>query len=218
MVKKVMLSLLTACSALSAAPQAIVFDFGGVMTAEPNREAVVHFLRTHFELSAEKFEQINQEKRKAIRAGKTDTEFWLQYAKDNNVYLPNDWVHSFNAVMKDAIGVNSEMYELVGQLKGKGISIAMLSNIDDRLARLIRDFGLYEPFDPCLLSCEVGLEKPDPKIYGVLLKKMNLPAKEIVFIDDRLENIEAAQKLGFDVILFTSQKQLQKELAKRGVI
>jgi len=218
MIKKVIFSLLTASATLSAAPQSIVFDFGGVMTMEPNREAVVHFLRTSFNLSAEEFEQVNQEKRKAVKAGKTDAEFWLQYAKDKKVCLPKDWVHNFNTVMKNAIGVNPEMYELVGQLKGKGIPIAMLSNIDDRLARLIRDFGLYEPFDPCLLSCEIGLEKPDPKIYDVLLKKMNLPAKEIVFIDDRLENIEAAQKLGFDAILFTSQEQLQKELSKRGLL
>ena len=39
MMKKMMISLLTACATLSAAPEAIVFDFGGVMTKEPNREA-----------------------------------------------------------------------------------------------------------------------------------------------------------------------------------
>lgn len=218
MIKKVMFSLLMACATLSAAPQAIVFDFGGVMTGTPNREAVVHFLCTSFNLSAEEFEQVHQEKKKAVTAGKTDAEFWLQYAKERQVYLPKDWVDNLNTVMKNAIGVNPKMYELVGQLKGKGIPIALLSNIDDRLARLIRDFGLYEPFDPCLLSCEMGVEKPDPKIYDILLKKMNLPAKEIVFIDDKLENIEAAQKLGFDAILFISQQQLQKELAKRGLL
>ncbi|MBX9923365.1 MAG: HAD family phosphatase [Rhabdochlamydiaceae bacterium] len=218
MIKKVMLFLLTTCANLSAAPQAIVFDFGGVMTMEPNREAVVHFLCTSFNLSAEGFEQINQDKKKAVKLGKTDAEFWLQYAKDRKVCLPKDWVQNFNTVMKDAIGVNPEMYELVSQLKGNGTPVAMLSNIDDRLARLIHDFGLYEPFDPCLLSCEIGLEKPDLKIYDVLLKKMNLPAKDIVFVDDRLENVEAAQKMGFDAILFNSQEQLQKELAKRALL
>ena len=47
---------------------------------------------------------------------------------------------------------------------------------------------------------------------------MELPATSIIFIDDRAENIEAAQKLGFDAILFTSQNQLQKELKKRGLL
>jgi putative hydrolase of the HAD superfamily len=110
------------------------------------------------------------------------------------------------------------MYDLVLELKGKGIPVALLSNIDDRLARIIREFNLYAPFDPCLLSCEIGLEKPDPKIYEFLLKEMELSATSIIFIDDRAENIEAAQKLGFDAILFTSQNQLQKELKKRGLL
>jgi putative hydrolase of the HAD superfamily len=120
--------------------------------------------------------------------------------------------------MKDAIGVNHEMYDFVLELKGKGISIALLSNIDSRLAKILKEFNLYAPFDPCLLSCEIGLEKPDPKIYEFLLKELQLPANHIIFIDDKSENVEAAQKLGFDTILFSSQKQLQKELAKRGVV
>lgn len=218
MIKKLLFSLFTACATLSAAPQAIVFDFGGVMTNEPDRDAVVRFLCTSFHLSTEDFERVNQEKRRAIKSGKTDAEFWLQYAKDKNINLSNDWPKKFNAVMKDAVGVNPNMYALVDQLKEKGIPVALLSNIDDRLARLIRDVGLYEPFDPCLLSCEIGLEKPDPKVYEILLQRMGLPAQEIVFIDDKPENIETAKKLDFDAILFTSQEKLQKELAKRGLM
>ncbi len=216
--KKIMLSLLTACATLSATPQAIVFDFGGVMTKEPNRQAVVEFLCKSFELSAQEFEAVNQEKRKAAKTGKRDQDFWMEYAKEKNIFLPKEWEDSFNHVMKDAIGVNHEMYDLVLKLKEKDISIALLSNIDDRLARIIREFNLYTPFQPCLLSCEIGMEKPDPKIYEFLLQKMELPSTKIIFVDDRAENIEAAQKLGFDAILFTSQNQLQKELKKRGVL
>jgi putative hydrolase of the HAD superfamily len=161
---------------------------------------------------------VNQEKRAAVKTGKRDQDFWLEYARQKNISLPKDWEDLFNQVMKDAIGVNKEMYDLVLELKGKGISVALLSNIDDRLARIIREFNLYAPFHPCLLSCEIGLEKPDPKIYEILLKEMNLPACSMIFIDDRAENIEAAEKLGFDAILFTSQIQLQTDLKKRGVL
>jgi putative hydrolase of the HAD superfamily len=94
----------------------------------------------------------------------------------------------------------------------------MLSNIDDRYTKLIRDFGFYKPFEPCLLSCEMGLEKPDPKAYELLLKTINLPAEEIVFIDDKEENVEAAKAMGIDAILFTSEPQLRGELNKRGVL
>lgn len=217
MMKKIMFSLLSACSALCAAPEAIVFDFGGVMTHEPKREAVVQFICKSFKLSPEEFEVVNQEKRKAVQEGLRDQDFWLRYSKQKNIELPKSWEDEFNHVMKDAIGVNHQMYELVETLKEKKVPVALLSNIDHRLAKILREFDLYQPFDPCLLSCEIGFEKPDPKIYEVLLKKMQLPAQNIVFIDDRVENVEAAQKLGFDAILFTSQEELQKELKKRGL-
>jgi len=166
------------------------------MTKESNREAAVEFLCKSFTLSPQEFEAVNREKRKAVASGKKDLDFWLEYAKQKNISLPKDWESSWNRVMKEAIGINHDMYDLVLALKGKGIPIALLSNIDDRLARIIRDFNLYAPFDPCFLSCEIGLEKPDPKIYEFLLKEMDLPAASIVFI---------------------SQNQLQKELKKRGL-
>jgi epoxide hydrolase-like predicted phosphatase len=210
-------SILTATT-LVAAPQAVVFDFGGVLTGEPNREAVVYFIQKSFNLSKEEFEKINQEKRLALKEGKTDEEFWLSYAKKKDVVLPADWGHSLKSVMKEAIGVNPQMVALVEELRGAQIPVALLSNIDERLSKLIRDFGLYESFNPCLLSCEIGVEKPDPKAYEVLLAKLDLPAKEVVFIDDRLENVEAAKKIGIDALLFESPQQLRKELLKRELL
>ncbi len=103
--------------------------------------------------------------------------FWISYAKNQGIKLPYNWASSFKSVMKDSIGINSAMYALVDELKEQHISIALLSNIDERLSKLIREFGLYEPFNPCLLSCEIGIEKPDLKAYELLLTRLNLPAK-----------------------------------------
>lgn len=217
MIKKVVF-LLSAFVSLVAAPQAIVFDFGGVMTKKSDRGAVVKFLCESFSLTSEEFALLNQEKRKAVlKSGKRDQDFWLEYAREKNICIPDDWEETFNQVMHEAIGVNHEMYQLVNKLKKTGISIVLLSNIDDHIAKIIRDFHLYEPFDPCLLSCEIGLEKPDPGIYHFLIEKMQLPANQIIFIDDKKENIEAAEKIGLDAILFTSQEKLEKELKDRGI-
>ena len=48
-----------------------------------------------------------------------------------------------------------------------------------------------------MASCEVHINKPDPRIYKALLDKYQLKAVESVFIDDRLENVQAAFRLGF---------------------
>ncbi len=215
MIRKCMITLVTACAALSAAPQAIVFDFGGVLTTEPNREVVVQFLRNTFDLSSEEFEKVNQQKKKAVQSGKTDEEFWLEHAKKTGIKLPSSWAKDFKSAMKQCIGINEKMFALVDRLKQKGLTVALLSNIDPRLSAYIREFGFYEPFNPCLLSCNIGLEKPDIKAYEYLLNELKLPAKDIVFIDDRLENIDAAKRAGLDAVLFVSQEHLQKELETR---
>lgn len=217
MIKAMLCSFLAVCATLTAVPQAVVFDFGGVMTGEPNREAVVQFICTSMNLTQREFDSANQEKKKAVRAGKTDVEFWVQYAQSHNIMLPVSWQQDFLAAVKNAIGINDEMYILVDHLKEQNVVVALLSNIDERLGKMIRDFGLYAPFSPCLLSYEIGLEKPDPKIYEVLLTRMNLPAEEIIFIDDRSDNIDAAKNMGIDAILFISQEQLQHELEVRGL-
>lgn len=218
--KKILISLITsilATTSLIAAPQAIVFDFGGVMTGKPNPEVVVRFIQESFHFSPEQFDKINLEKRQAIQQGKTDAKFWISYANENGIELPNNWEESFKAVLKTAIGVNSNMYVLVEELRSKEIPVVLLSNINERLAKLMREFDLYSPFNPCLLSCEIGLEKPDTKIYEYLLKELTLSAEDVIFVDDILENVEAAKSMGIDAILFESEQHLRTELIKRGV-
>lgn len=212
-----MMALLSIATSLIAAPQAIIFDWGNVIGFS-DRAVVVNFMCDSFQISESEFESANLEKRKAMKAGNSDIDFWIQYAQKNNIYLPEDWSQKYKATLKKSVGVDPNMYVLIDQLKEKGIRVGMLSNIDDRNAKLIRNFGFYEPFEPCLLSCEMSLEKPDPKVYELLLKTINLPAEQIVFIDDKIENVEAAKAMGIDAILFESELQLKVELVRREVL
>lgn len=217
--KKFLFSLIAILAAITlfAVPQAIVFDFGGVMTGKPNREAVVNFICETFDFSEAEFDRVNLEKRTAAKKGVSDEQFWLSYAQSKGINLPCHWVESFQAAIKEAIGINPNMYALVAELQEQEIPVALLSNIDERLARLIRQLNLYEPFQPCLLSCEIGVEKPDVKAYEILINQLGLAAQDVIFIDDKPENIESAKKVGLDAILFESEDQLRVELANRGI-
>lgn len=210
------LSTITATSLLDAT-QGVVFDWGNVIGFN-DRSVVVNFMCDSFHFSESEFESANLEKKKAMKDGKPDTDFWIEFAQKRGIQLPKDWAQKYIATLKKSIGADPNMYVLIDQLKDNGLRVGMLSNIDDRYTKLIRDFGFYEPFDPCLLSCEMGLEKPDPKAYELLLKTINLPAEEIVFIDDKAENVEAAKAIGIDAIVFESEKQVRDELTKRGIL
>ena len=215
--KKLLFALLTITASLTAAPKAVIFDWGNVLAFD-DRSIVVEFMCKSFQLSESEFEKANLEKRKAVAAGKSDVEFWQVFAQQKGFTLPDNWAESYQSTIKASVGADPEMFALIDELKAENIRVGLLSNIEKRYIKLIRDFGFYDPFDPCLLSGEIGVEKPDAKAYESLLNATKLLASDIVFIDDKKENIDAAKKMGIDGIIFTSPSQIRQELKERGLM
>jgi HAD superfamily hydrolase (TIGR01509 family) len=73
--------------------------------------------------------------------------------------------------------------------------------------------GFRKYFKENFISGDLGLEKPNPKIYYAALKRLNAKPEECIFIDDKEKNCEAAIKLGIKSIVFKGTTQLKKELA-----
>ena len=101
----------------------------------------------------------------------------------------DDWMHILRP--------RRRMQELVQKLKSHGYCVYYLSNIPEDVLDLLIGRDMKGLFDGGVASCEVHINKPDPRIYQALLDKYGLKAKESVFIDDRLDNIQAAFQLGF---------------------
>lgn len=89
------------------------------------------------------------------------------------------------------------MRTLVEQLKQRGYCVYYLSNIPEDVLALLMERDFQGLFDGGVASCEVHVNKPDPRIYQALLDKYGLKASESVFIDDRQDNVQAAFELGF---------------------
>ena len=107
------------------------------------------------------------------------------------------------------------MYELVDYLKRDGIRVGLLTNIEKKY--VAEKFGLFDPFFPRLLGCDIGCKKPDQKAYEILITSLDLSPQQIVFIDDNPANVKAAKEKGLDAFLFESPKQVKNELKKRGL-
>ena len=86
--------------------------------------------------------------------------------------------------------------KLIKELKEKGYKIYALSNMSKEYIEFLRQFPVFECFDAQIISSEVGLGKPNPKFYEHLLTHCELNPAETIFIDDRKDNVEAAEKLG----------------------
>ena len=68
-------------------------------------------------------------------------------------------------------------------------------------------YGFTSMVDVAIYSHEEGIHKPDPRIYAIASERLGIPPAEIVFLDDRPENVDAARDCGFQAVLFTSTPQ-----------
>ena len=178
--------------------KSIVFDLGGVMVDFDPKSYLVDLLcNTEMEekvyeltfgseewklMDAGLISRFEGNKRMLERAQQEGCSFEVQGVLD-------DWIHILH--------VRHRMQELVRRMKNHGYCVYYLSNIPQDVLDLLRQRGVLDRFDGGVASCEVHINKPDPRIYQALLDKYHLKAEECVFIDDRLENVQTAFSMGF---------------------
>jgi putative hydrolase of the HAD superfamily len=83
----------------------------------------------------------------------------------------------------------------------------------------VKKFGLHQCFDAFISSCEVGMRKPDPGIFGLAMGIAQVLPEECVYFDDRLMLVQAAQKLGirsFHHISFSTTKKILEDLKNQN--
>ena len=196
--------------------KAIVFDFGGVIT-KTDRKQITEYISQSLQLSQEDAASALQGLKNNTLNDGVEIDYWQKFARSKGKKLPDDWLHQLNDVRFNSLQENPGMVELVKCLKKKGFQTALLSNVRKSQAQIKRKLGFYELFHPTLFSYETGVRKPDPKAFSLLLSKLNLSPQEVIFIDNKSENVAVAKSLGIDAILFENRNQLVEALKERGI-
>jgi epoxide hydrolase-like predicted phosphatase len=97
--------------------------------------------------------------------------------------------------------VNAAHIALIHSLRGR-VKLGILSNAwRDMQARDARRID-FSQFDAVIYSCEEGMRKPDARIYQIALERLGAQPERTLFIDDFVENIEAADALGIGTIRY----------------
>ena len=92
--------------------------------------------------------------------------------------------------------------ELVKELKEKGYKLYIISNMTRHFIARKDLFPILKLFDGIVYSAPVKMLKPRPEIYRYLIDKYSLNPSECIFIDDLMENLETAEKLGMKTFLY----------------
>jgi epoxide hydrolase-like predicted phosphatase len=88
----------------------------------------------------------------------------------------------------------------------------VISNAWPNLRNYLIENKFEDAFDALVVSAEVGVMKPEPKIYQIALEGLNVQPSEAVFVDDTFSNVEAARALGMHGIHFRSPEQTLNKL------
>ena len=124
--------------------------------------------------------------------------------------------------MREAIFANYRwldgMKKLLQQLRAQGHSISTLSNYPCWYEELRARMELDSFVDHHFVSYQIEARKPDVQIYAHVLRTLEIDADQAVFIDDRAENVHAAQSLGITSFCFEDAQKLQQQFFQKGYI
>lgn len=110
------------------------------------------------------------------------------------------------------------MEAIVEALESAGIAQYALTNMPaEKWPFILSHYPAIARFDAHVISGEEGVIKPDPAIYRITRARIAHAPEDVVFIDDRADNIEAARAAGFQGVVFESAGQVRRALEARGL-
>jgi len=185
--------------------KAIIFDFFDTIAADFYR---VWLERNRFARTGE-FLEIAQE----IDAGSIELEEYYARLSKLSAIPANAIRQEFETETQ----LNYGMLELIDQLR-ENYRIALVTNSPQGLVRkILRSNDLEKYFDEVVISGEVGFVKPDPEVFRIALKKLDVDPAEAIFIDDLESYLEGAKEAGITGILFKEVGRLRRDLKKAGI-
>jgi 2-haloacid dehalogenase len=125
---------------------------------------------------------------------------------------PARFPESVSGPMHDSVAVLHELRE-------RGVRLLALTNWSAELFPTVRDrLPFLDDFEGIVVSGEVGLAKPDPAIFQVLVQRHGVVPAEAVYVDDVEHNVAAAAELGFLAYHFTDAQRLRVHLVAQGLL
>ena len=197
---------------------AVVFDLGGVLIDWNPR----YLYRTLFddEADMERFlaEVTTQEWNAEQDAGRS----W-QEAVELLVARHPDWrdhIVAYDERWAETLGGPIEgTVEVLADLRRAGVRLAALTNWSAEKFPIARErYEFLGWFETIVVSGEVGMAKPDPRIFEHLLEQTGFAAEATLYIDDVAANVAVAAELGMTALPFTDPPTLRSDLRRLGFV
>ncbi|MBI3929524.1 MAG: HAD-IA family hydrolase [Armatimonadetes bacterium] len=202
------------------AVRAVFFDIGGVVVSanlERYAERASPLFRTDPELLRT---ELAKHVRELERGEISSFQFWtrigegLESKSAGRTPKPQKFMRIWRNLMLDSIELNLPLLQLCQALARKGLIVGVISNTIADHAEILADLGVYVPFSPCVLSCQVAMRKPDPEIYLHATRLAGVLPSQCLLVDDTVHNLLPARELGYQTHHYVGLDPLLQSLRK----
>lgn len=184
----------------------VFFDWGGVVANDPGDDFLTQLLK-NIGATDEQIAHIFKTYMKDFMRGHiSENEYWQEIKSHYGLSIPDTISDEFKKW--NGLVANQDILKLVAELKNRGVKVAILSNVIEPTYNVLDHAGYYDLFDEVIASCKVGYAKPEKQIYQISLDRLGTIAERSLFIDDKQNNLEPAEEMGFHVILAQDPEQI----------
>ncbi|MBX7144198.1 MAG: HAD-IA family hydrolase [Oligoflexia bacterium] len=192
--------------------KAAFFDIGGVVIRDIGLKTSL-FRAFHPVPQDVVWDTLNTDVLTACKGGVPLADCWRAMAKKFGLTLPEDtirslWIDDFRA----GISVDQDVLDIAKALKAKGCVLGVISNTIHEHAVILRELGVYDPFEHVVLSHEVGMTKDAVDIFEHAVVRAGTKPQEAIFIDDVQTFVDCAKRAGLHGILFKGAERLSADL------
>jgi len=181
--------------------KALVFDFAGVITEDGLQKKLKEFEKRY---NLPNLNVVHKKHWYDLSLGKISAyDYWIRIFKEYGRSMPFGRIKRLNEEVIAAHVPRKEVFYLIKNLKN--IKKCLITNTcKEWFEAWNRKFKLNNIFDIIVKSYEERLRKPDPRIYKRMLEYLHLQPSKVLYIDDRIENVQTARKLGIHTHLYSS--------------
>ncbi len=192
--------------------KAVIFDLGGVLVRTEDWTARTN-LATRLGMSREELERAVFGGASAVRATLGEipvTEHWENVRRVLN--LPPEGMDELQTGFWGGDRLDTDLVDFVRGLRANYRTALLTNAWSDSREVICSRLRICDAFDELVISAEIGLAKPDPRIFEYAVKKLKVTPGEALFVDDFAENIESALKFGLYAIQFKSAEETRAEV------
>ena len=200
----------------SAMIKAVCFDLDGVFFAEQSFRRFKFQLAEYTDYDDVIDEVFHGSMMVAFKTNRITEEIYWKYVRQRlEITLANEEIFK---MLRESYLVNVDVESYVRKIRAAGYMTCLCSNnFITRIRELEKEFGFLKYFDTKIYSYDIGVLKPNIKIFQALVKQCGIDASEIIYSDDSETKLSGAKELGIQTFLFKDIIQFKHILSSLGV-